>query len=69
MSSAETRYSSHDADEVREVQHQKVRDVLRQAEIDVCELMLDGREKSLVKTKLEEAMFWANAGIARQGRS
>lgn len=24
-----------------------------------------GREAALVQTKLEEAMFWANAGIAR----
>ena len=25
----------------------------------------DGREKSLAMTKLEEAMMWGNAGIAR----
>lgn len=25
----------------------------------------DGREKSLAMTKLEETIFWANAGIAR----
>lgn len=27
----------------------------------------DSREKSLSITKLEEAVFWANAGIARHG--
>ncbi len=28
----------------------------------------DGREQSLALTKLEEVMFWCNAGIAREGR-
>lgn len=31
------------------------------------ELCPEGRELALARTKLEEATFWANAGIARQG--
>lgn len=31
----------------------------------VDELCPDGREKALAFTKIEEGMFWANAGIAR----
>ena len=46
-------------------QHQLVRQEMLLA-ADLFENMLpDGREKSLAITKLEEAMFWANAAIAR----
>lgn len=31
----------------------------------VNELVLDGREKSVALTKLEEGKFWASAGVAR----
>ncbi len=31
----------------------------------VNEVVPDGREKYLAFTKLEEVMFWANAGLAR----
>ena len=32
---------------------------------DVMEMCPDSRERSLAITKLEEAVFWANASIAR----
>lgn len=47
--------------------HARVRGVLGNAAWTLTELVPDGREKSLMLTKLEEAMFWANAGIARKG--
>lgn len=43
---------------------------VRQACFDAAEKLVDatpeGREQALALTKLEEAMFWANAAIARQ---
>lgn len=33
--------------------------------VNLNELVPDGREKALALTKLEEVVFWANAGIAR----
>lgn len=33
------------------------------------ELVPDSREKALCLTKLEEVVFWANAGIARNNES
>jgi hypothetical protein len=50
----------------RVLAHETIREVLRQAAIGVNAYCPDGREKSLAITKLEEAMFWANAAIARQ---
>lgn len=48
------------------MEHSSVRQALYDASITIDNAMPDGREKALVLTKLEEAMFWANAGIARQ---
>jgi len=31
----------------------------------VTDLLPEGREQALALTKIEEALFWANAGIAR----
>jgi hypothetical protein len=62
----ENDFRFHPADEARGEQHAKVREVLRDAAVDIVRLVPSGRERSLALTKLEEAMMWANAGIARQ---
>jgi hypothetical protein len=38
------------------------------AALIVTDLVPDGRERALALTKLEEAVFWANAAIARGER-
>lgn len=47
--------------------HQVVRDATKQLAQTFVDMLPEGREKSLAITKLEEAMFWGNAAIARQG--
>jgi hypothetical protein len=45
--------------------HQTVRTELLDIATDLNNLLPEGREKSTAITKLEEAMFWANAALAR----
>ena len=45
--------------------HQTVRNATRDLADHYAETLPAGREKSLALTKLEEAMFWGNAAIAR----
>ena len=45
--------------------HGKARDACLEAACKLVDIVPEGRELSLALTKLEEAMFWANAGIAR----
>lgn len=45
--------------------HEFTRDVLEWVAHKLNNLLPEGREKSLAITKLEEAMFWANAALAR----
>ena len=47
--------------------HERVRFTTKRAELDLLHVDPPGREQSLALTKLEEAMFWANAAIARAG--
>lgn len=43
----------------------KLRDTARMYAYLIKDVVPAGREQSLALTKLEEAVFWANAGIAR----
>lgn len=45
--------------------HERIRNYLGQLATELDETLPAGREKALAITKIEEAMFWANAAIAR----
>lgn len=62
----EHRFAFHPAttDERRDA-HERVRQACLDAALAIEDLVLDSREKSLATTNLEQAMFWANAGVAR----
>ena len=45
--------------------HDDIRTYLKDAAFHLDSVLPDGREKSLAITHLEEAMFWANAAVAR----
>lgn len=61
------RFAFHPArdDKTRDA-HEAVRQVCGEIALIFAELLPDCRETSLAITKLEETMFWANAGIARK---
>lgn len=46
--------------------HEYARSLVRALADELNDTLPEGREKSLVITRLEEALFWANAAIARQ---
>ena len=54
--------------EKREV-HERLREVLKEAALEVEALTPTSREQSIAITHLEEALMWANAAVARNGTS
>jgi hypothetical protein len=52
-------------DDTTREKHEDVRGICFTAAHHFDEMLPEGREKALAITKMEEAMFWANAAIAR----
>jgi len=66
MDDIERRFSYHPPSTGEVVAaHQEVRTACSDVATRFNATLPEGREKALALTKLEEAMFWANAAIAR----
>lgn len=64
----ENRFKFHPPkDDATRAAHESIRGALKTVAHFVAGAIPPGREASLAITKLEEAMFWANAAIARDG--
>lgn len=61
----ENRFKCHEVDDQDASAAEAVRKLCLETALFVDRVVPGGREKSLALTKLEEASFWAGAGIAR----
>jgi hypothetical protein len=59
------RFKYHPATDVTGPKHQEVRERCHSLALDLKALVPEGREQAHALAKLEEVMYWANAGIAR----
>lgn len=59
------RFTYHPPKEGQPEQYQELRECGKTLASLINVLVPDSREQSLALTKVEEAIFWANAGIAR----
>ncbi len=61
----ENNFTYHAPKEGQPEKYVNLREKAKELAYLIDELVPNSREKSLVMTKLEETIFWANAGIAR----
>ncbi len=62
------RFDHHVPDIERVKRHEALRMAARHLVHAVLADTPDGREQALAITKIEEALFWANAAVAREGK-
>jgi hypothetical protein len=60
------RFDYHAPDERKRILHEAARDQVKTTATALAAMLPECREKSLAFTALEEALFYANAAIARQ---
>jgi hypothetical protein len=65
QSDIDNRFTYHPPSEERAIKHVQIREHGKALVELVNEAVPDSREKSLAITKIEEAIMWANAGLAR----
>lgn len=65
----DSRFDYHPPSGARIDQHRTIRDDVKCLAETFDETLPAGREKALALTKLEEALFWGNAAIARSETS
>lgn len=63
------RFTAHKVDADSVTCMEDVRGQGRALALAVLRVVPEGREQAVALTKIEEAVFWANAGIAREGGS
>jgi hypothetical protein len=65
MKNIEKDYSYHKSEGTQPERYQAIRDKAKELAYLIEKSVPDSREKSLAFTDLEQAVMWANAGIAR----
>ncbi|WP_145413459.1 hypothetical protein [Paenibacillus xylanexedens] len=61
----ENNFSYHSSKEGQPQKYEQIRNAAKDLAYLLDESVPNSREKSLALTNLEQAVFWANAGIAR----
>lgn len=62
----QTRFTYHSSKGNQSERYQQIRDKAHEMATLIVRLTPESREQSLALTALEEAVFWANASIARR---